>query len=227
MHPTLVDPRRRADAGAARARIRRTCGAWQQQGGLRPLRDGHAGGHLHGAVDPPHRAAAERPRRGRQRLVLPRSRRGLAVAPVEPADRGREDLGGRQAARSRTSPAPRCSGGTTCTPRPTGARRRGRCTRRTAARSRTTTRIRPSCTTSSTPGSAPFPLFKFWGPAADITSSQWIARATMHVRATRKPTLTLCYLPHLDYDLQRLGPDLEHPRLQKDLAGDRRARAAS
>jgi predicted AlkP superfamily pyrophosphatase or phosphodiesterase len=64
----------------------------------------------------------------------------------------------------------------------------------------------------------PFPLFKFWGPAADITSSQWIARATIHVRATRSPTLTLCYLPHLDYNLQRLGPDLDHPRLQRDLA---------
>src|SRR5688500_9665153 len=62
-----------------------------------------------------------------------------------------------------------------------------------------------------------FPLFRFWGPAADITSSAWIARATMHVRATRKPTLTLCYLPHLDYNLQRLGPDLNHPRLIKDL----------
>jgi predicted AlkP superfamily pyrophosphatase or phosphodiesterase len=63
----------------------------------------------------------------------------------------------------------------------------------------------------------PFPLFKFWGPAADIASSEWIARATMHVRATRKPTLTLCYLPHLDYNLQRLGPDLHQPRLIKDL----------
>jgi predicted AlkP superfamily pyrophosphatase or phosphodiesterase len=62
-----------------------------------------------------------------------------------------------------------------------------------------------------------FPLFKFWGPVADITSSQWIARATLHVRATRKPTLTLCYLPHLDYDLQRLGPDLAHPRIQRAL----------
>jgi predicted AlkP superfamily pyrophosphatase or phosphodiesterase len=60
-------------------------------------------------------------------------------------------------------------------------------------------------------------LFKFWGPAADIASSAWIARATMHVRATRKPTLTLCYLPHLDYNLQRLGPDLTHPRVVNDL----------
>ncbi len=63
----------------------------------------------------------------------------------------------------------------------------------------------------------PFPLFKFWGPAADITSSRWIARATAHVRRTRRPTLTLCYLPHLDYNLQRLGPDLGQPRLQQDL----------
>jgi predicted AlkP superfamily pyrophosphatase or phosphodiesterase len=31
------------------------------------------------------------------------------------------------------------------------------------------------------------------------------------------PTLTLCYLPHLDYGLQRLGPDLTSPRVQQDL----------
>ena len=62
-----------------------------------------------------------------------------------------------------------------------------------------------------------FPLFKFWGPLADITSSAWIAKATEHVMETRKPTLTLSYLPHLDYNLQRLGPDLDHPRIQQDL----------
>jgi predicted AlkP superfamily pyrophosphatase or phosphodiesterase len=62
-----------------------------------------------------------------------------------------------------------------------------------------------------------FPLFSFWGPRADISSSKWIAEATLHIMATRNPTLTFCYLPHLDYNLQRLGPDLEHPRLQKDL----------
>ena len=62
-----------------------------------------------------------------------------------------------------------------------------------------------------------FPLFKFWGPATDISSSEWIGRATCHVMQTRDPTLTLCYLPHLDYNLQRLGPDLSHPRLQQDL----------
>ncbi len=62
-----------------------------------------------------------------------------------------------------------------------------------------------------------FPLFKFWGPLTDISSTDWIARATLHVMQTRKPTLTFTYLPHLDYNLQRLGPDLTHPRVQQDL----------
>jgi predicted AlkP superfamily pyrophosphatase or phosphodiesterase len=62
-----------------------------------------------------------------------------------------------------------------------------------------------------------FPLFKFWGPLTDISSTDWIARASLHVMETRNPTLTLAYLPHLDYNLQRLGPDLAHPRIQQDL----------
>jgi predicted AlkP superfamily pyrophosphatase or phosphodiesterase len=62
-----------------------------------------------------------------------------------------------------------------------------------------------------------FPLFKFWGPLADITSSRWICDATCHVMRTRNPTLTLTYLPHLDYNLQRLGPDLTHPKIRTDL----------
>jgi predicted AlkP superfamily pyrophosphatase or phosphodiesterase len=60
-----------------------------------------------------------------------------------------------------------------------------------------------------------FPLFSFWGPATTIASSEWIARASIHVRRTRKPTLTLIYLPHLDYGLQRVGPD--HPSIAVDL----------
>jgi predicted AlkP superfamily pyrophosphatase or phosphodiesterase len=62
-----------------------------------------------------------------------------------------------------------------------------------------------------------FPLFKFWGPLTDLSSSEWIAQATLHVMRSRNPTLTLTYLPHLDYNLQRLGPDLGHPRVQQDL----------
>ncbi|WP_437636654.1 alkaline phosphatase family protein [Sorangium sp. So ce854] len=60
-----------------------------------------------------------------------------------------------------------------------------------------------------------FPLFNFWGPNADIRSTEWIARCARHVYDTRRPTLTLVYLPHLDYNLQRLGPD--DPAIEKDL----------
>ena len=63
----------------------------------------------------------------------------------------------------------------------------------------------------------PFPLFQFWGPATSIASSRWIAEAARHVMASRNPILTLVYLPHLDYDLQRFGPDEGHPRVAASL----------
>jgi len=61
----------------------------------------------------------------------------------------------------------------------------------------------------------PFPLFKFWGPGASIESSQWIADATRLVWERSTPTLTLVYLPHLDYPLQKVGP--EHPSIAGEL----------
>jgi predicted AlkP superfamily pyrophosphatase or phosphodiesterase len=64
----------------------------------------------------------------------------------------------------------------------------------------------------------PFPLFQFWGPGTTIASTRWIADATRMVMAEQNPTLTLAYLPHLDYDLQRFGPDDEHPAIRKSLA---------
>ncbi len=54
-----------------------------------------------------------------------------------------------------------------------------------------------------------FPLFKFWGPGADITSTKWIADAAVYTDKKYDPTLTLIYLPHLDYCLQKYGPDLD------------------
>ncbi|MEV7890941.1 alkaline phosphatase family protein [Streptomyces sp. NPDC002817] len=68
-----------------------------------------------------------------------------------------------------------------------------------------------------------FPLFHFWGPGADLVSSRWIIDATRHIISTRHPDLTLCYLPHLDYDLQRFGPD--DPRSLKAAADLDRALA--
>jgi predicted AlkP superfamily pyrophosphatase or phosphodiesterase len=52
-----------------------------------------------------------------------------------------------------------------------------------------------------------FPLFHFWGPTADILSTAWIADASCRLFRTERPSLMLVYLPHLDYNLQRLGPN--------------------
>ncbi|MGW1844498.1 alkaline phosphatase family protein [Streptomyces sp. NPDC001966] len=52
-----------------------------------------------------------------------------------------------------------------------------------------------------------FPLFSYWGPTASIASTRWIADAARHVVDTRRPDLSFIYVPHLDYDLQRYGPD--------------------
>jgi len=62
-------------------------------------------------------------------------------------------------------------------------------------------------------GAFPFPAF--WGPAAGIASSRWIARAALWHEERFSPDLNLVYLPHLDYDLQRVGP--ESPHLKADL----------
>lgn len=51
-----------------------------------------------------------------------------------------------------------------------------------------------------------FPLFKFWGPGADIESTRWIADAAIYTDKKYDATLTLIYLPHLDYCLQKYGP---------------------
>lgn len=58
-----------------------------------------------------------------------------------------------------------------------------------------------------------FPLFRFWGPGADIRSTDWIAAAAMRTFERHAPRLSLVYLPHLDYPLQKLGP--EHPEIRR------------
>ena len=61
-----------------------------------------------------------------------------------------------------------------------------------------------------------FPLFKFWGPGAGIESTEWIASSASRVLAKEDPDLALVYLPHLDYDHQRFGPD--DPRSRQAVA---------
>ncbi len=57
-----------------------------------------------------------------------------------------------------------------------------------------------------------FPLFRFWGPAASIESSRWIAEASIRVDRAHDATLSLIYLPHLDYALQKFGPESEEAK---------------
>ncbi len=54
-----------------------------------------------------------------------------------------------------------------------------------------------------------FRLRSYWGPLASRRSTEWIAAAAGALLRTpqERPDLLLCYLPHLDYDLQRHGPD--------------------
>lgn len=59
-------------------------------------------------------------------------------------------------------------------------------------------------------GRFPFPFF--WGPAAGLPSSKWISEAAIWTENRYKPDLSLVYLPHLDYDLQRFGPDTPEAR---------------
>src|SRR5256886_9410859 len=70
-------------------------------------------------------------------------------------------------------------------------------------------------------GEFPFPTF--WGPAAGMPSphgppdsaSRWLADSAKWIENKYHPTLNLVYLPHLDYNLQRLGPS--HPAIGSDL----------
>jgi predicted AlkP superfamily pyrophosphatase or phosphodiesterase len=70
-------------------------------------------------------------------------------------------------------------------------------------------------------GEFPFPTF--WGPAAGVktpqgapdAASRWIAESAKWIEQKYSPTLSLVYLPHLDYNLQRFGPN--DPRTADDV----------
>ena len=52
----------------------------------------------------------------------------------------------------------------------------------------------------------PFPFPSFWGPMAGIACTEWIAKCAAETLQLHRPSLTLVYLPHLDYEPQRRGP---------------------
>jgi len=80
-------------------------------------------------------------------------------------------------------------------------------------------------------GEFPFPAF--WGPAAGVETPQgppnaasfWIAESAKWIENRFHPTLSLIYLPHLDYNLQRFGPfrngNGSHPRPAADATDHR------
>jgi predicted AlkP superfamily pyrophosphatase or phosphodiesterase len=65
----------------------------------------------------------------------------------------------------------------------------------------------------------PFNLMNYWGPLANQKSSNWIVDAIVSVMGMTDlaPDLLLTYIPHLDYDLQRFGPQSEPAKKALDL----------
>jgi len=52
-----------------------------------------------------------------------------------------------------------------------------------------------------------FPLQHFWGPMANVKSTAWILESAVFAARKWRPNFFYIYLPHLDYDPQRHGPD--------------------
>jgi predicted AlkP superfamily pyrophosphatase or phosphodiesterase len=57
-----------------------------------------------------------------------------------------------------------------------------------------------------------FPLHRYWGPGAGAEASEWILRAASEAVRRYDPDLLWVYVPHLDYDAQRRGPDADEVR---------------
>ncbi len=52
-----------------------------------------------------------------------------------------------------------------------------------------------------------FPLQHFWGPLANIKSTDWIVNSAIHLARRERPNFFYIYLPHLDYAAQKSGPE--------------------
>ena len=61
-----------------------------------------------------------------------------------------------------------------------------------------------------------FPLHNFWGPLSNRNSSKWILDASQRIELQFNPDFSFIYLPHLDYVLQRYGPNCGN-RLSQEL----------
>ncbi len=52
-----------------------------------------------------------------------------------------------------------------------------------------------------------FPLMNYWGPMANIKSTEWIVNASLWLLQRRRPRFNYVYIPHLDYAAQKFGPN--------------------
>ncbi len=158
-----------------------------------------ARGDVQRAVDVPHRTDARRARDRRQRLVLPRARRGLPVAPAQPARGGGRSSGRPPARRNPDYTAANvcwwyAMGATTditVTPRPIY---------HADGRKSPDAYVRPPGLHDELTGAlGEFPLFQYWGPTASLRSSEWIIGASRKVldRAPPGPAARLRAAPGL------------------------------
>jgi len=52
-----------------------------------------------------------------------------------------------------------------------------------------------------------FPLMNFWGPMANIKSTEWIIKSAVLAAQRFQPRFSYIYVPHLDYAAQKNGPN--------------------
>ena len=198
--------RRRPDAGTARRRNAEACRRWASGARVARIKPAfpavtctaqsdYLTGHYPGI-----------PRHRRQRLVRARRLRRSGSGSSRTGWCRRRRSGTRREPSIRRSRARTCSGGSTCIRRRTTPSRRGRCIRPTGGRSRTSTPRRPGCATSCRRSSGRFRCSSSGDRARRIRSTAWIAERPDTSTRSSIPTLTLVYLPHLDYNLQRVGP---------------------
>lgn len=52
-----------------------------------------------------------------------------------------------------------------------------------------------------------FPLMNYWGPMANIKSTEWIVNAALWLIQRERPRFNCIYIPHMDYAAQKFGPN--------------------
>ena len=166
------------------------------------------GGHLLRPGDVAHRADADRARHRRQRLVLPRPRRGLPLAPAQQARAGREGLGDRpprEARLPRREPLLVVRDGRV--DRPDGHAAADLPRRRRASRPDCYTYPAAAARQPDRPARR-VPAVPVLGPDGEHQVDASGSPTRRKIVLDNEPLdLLLVYLPHLDYDHQRFGPD--------------------